>query len=75
MYRSITGAPGVKYINEKVKPNSVLDVGCGANKFKEHISGLTGIDLLEYRDFGHSTGPDIVDNVRNFYLKEHPRKS
>ena len=73
MYRSCTGAPGVKYINEKVKPNTVLDVGCGANKFKEHIPGLTGIDLLEYRDFGHPTGPDIVDNVRNFYLKEHPK--
>ena len=71
MYRSCTEL-GVKYINEKVKPNTVLDVGCGANKFKEHIPGFTGIDLLEYRDFGHPTA-DIVDNVRNFYIKEHPK--
>ena len=32
-----------------------------------------GIDLLEYRDFGHPTSLDIVDNVRNFYIKEHPK--
>jgi len=33
----------VDYVNQK-NPNSVLDVGCGFNKFKEKIHNLIGID-------------------------------
>jgi len=72
LYRSHTGQAGVKYINEKLKPNSVLDVGCGANLFKPHLEGVVGIDLLDYRKLGHKTGADVIDNIREWYFKMHP---
>ena len=33
----------VDYVNDQ-KPNSVLDVGCGYNKFKGKIHKLIGVD-------------------------------
>ena len=73
LYRSHTGKAGIKYINDKLKPNRVLDVGCGANLFKPHLTGVTGIDLLDYTKLGHDTGADIIDNVRHWFLKNHPK--
>ena len=32
-YRSETGFKGIEYVNEQLKPNSVLDVGCACFVF------------------------------------------
>ncbi len=68
-YRSSTGLAGIEYINNKLKPNSVLDVGCGMNKFKELLPNLTGVDLVDYRacdKYGNATGADWFGDVMDF---------
>ena len=72
-YRSETGFKGIKYINEQLKPNSVLDVGCGMNNFKNVINNLTGIDLIDYKKVHDGVnGADIVEDVFDFYAREKP---
>ena len=49
----------VDYVNSK-NPSSVLDVGCGYNRFKGKIKNLIGID--PYND-----AADIKTKIENFY--------
>ena len=72
LYRSHTGLSGAKYINS-LKPKAVLDVGCGANNFKNVIHNLTGIDLIHYPTIAtmhripQPIGADIVGDVLHHY--------
>ena len=49
----------VNYVNDQ-KPSSVLDIGCGYNRFKGKIKYLTGID--PYNDCA-----DVKESVEEFY--------
>jgi SAM-dependent methyltransferase len=79
IYR-FTGWNIVKDVND-LKPNAVLDVGCGFNQFKAHIPGLIGIDrynpnadyMVEIMDFKwkpESFDVIIVFGSINFYSYE-----
>ena len=53
----------VDYVNNQ-KPSSVLDVGCGYNRFKGKIKNLTGID--PYND-----AADIKVSIENYKSPPH----
>jgi hypothetical protein len=60
---SYSGYQLVDYVNQK-NPNSVLDVGCGFNKFKGKIHNLIGID--PYND-----AADIKISLEEYQTTSH----
>jgi len=48
-------------------PNSIYDLGCGANLFKKYIPNIIGIDRSDYQD----SNPDIEDQVTPKFINDH----
>lgn len=65
LYRQYSGEEMAKEV-AATNPSLVVDLGCGANLFKQFIPNLIGIDIVG------RAGVDIVDDLHNAekYIKE-----
>ncbi len=74
-YRSRSGLASVSYINETLKANNVIDVGCGFNNFGNLFNNCVGVDMSDYRNLptarllGHDNGCDVQGNIVDMYAE------
>lgn len=66
---SVVSLPAFYYLNFLLEknPETIYDIGCGANSFKKYFPNIIGVDPNTH--FGNA--PDIVNKFDDSFVEEH----